>query len=326
MRNTKYLKVITAIFMVMIMSINTAVIFASATEDNLTEVVANGYYRHPITGIIEDSGGESSSALGQSMVSSVAPTVAMLEEVDGKYYVTFAFNLMNSISNVEFQVQERDDSDWETVSHEIVSTGDDIETFKIEIPAADAIVRASAFVVPMGRSVVFYMDFIESDASSSLTDTTTDSSTDTTTSSSTSSSSSDFDSLIASADDVITSYDITFSSDETSSDEESSSSTDETSESLIIDDSVWLILLAYIFCGNVLSGTVLIVIYMLIKKAFEGGFKTTTKTETLNFEDDSDEDSKEDSSFDDFDDFDDLDDLDNQEFTDVWSDTENEDK
>lgn len=312
MINTKFLKVITAILMVMIVSINTAVIFASATEENLTEVVANGYYRHPITGIIEDSGGESSSALGQSMVSSVAPTVAMLEEVDGSYYVTFAFNLMNSISDVEFQVQERGDSDWETITHEIVSTGDDIETFKIEIPAADAIIRASAFVVPMGRSVVFYIDFIESDSASS--------STDTTTSSSTSSSSSDFDSLIASADDVITSYDISFSTDEVSSDETDSQSTDENTESLIIDDSVWLVLLAYIFCGNVLSGTALIVIYMLIKKAFEGGFKAKPKMDILDLDDDTNEDVKEESSFDDFDD------LDNDEFTDVWSDAKNEDK
>lgn len=319
MRNTKLLKIFAAILLVAIMSMNSAIIFASATEDNMSEVVANGYYRHPITGIIEDSGGESSAALGQSMVMSVAPTVAMLEEVDGKYYVTFSFNLMNSISDVEFQVQQRGDSDWEIVTHEIISTGDDVETFKIEIPTQDAIVRASAFVVPMGRSVVFYMDFIESDTTTSTSDDTTT----TTTTTTSSSSSSDFESLLESADDVITSLDIDFGSD-TDVLTDSSQSVTVDGNSVIIDDSVWLILLAYIFCGNVLSGVALFGIYMLIKKIINKN--TVTKADDLNDDLDVDLDKQDDEADlnDDFS-FDDLEDFNKDDsIVDVWSDSKDE--
>lgn len=126
-------------------------------------VEAYGLYAHPYTGIIEDSGGESSSALGQSMVDNMVGQEAYLEnDESGQLYVTFTFSLMNSISEVGFVTQDKDETKWNEVEYQVVSEGDDITTFRIPLEATSSVVRATCFVEPMGRSVVFYIVFNQS--------------------------------------------------------------------------------------------------------------------------------------------------------------------
>ncbi len=139
-----------------------AVVALSPLQVNAQEgtVEAYGLYNHPYTGVIEDSGGESSSALGQSMVDSMVGQEAYLEsDSSGQLYATFTFSLMNSISEVEFMTQDKDATQWNEVEHQVISEGDDVTTFCIPVETAESVVRATCFVEPMGRSVVFYVVF-----------------------------------------------------------------------------------------------------------------------------------------------------------------------
>ena len=129
---------------------------------------AAGTYRHPVTGIIEDSGGEDSEALGQSMVENMVDGDALVETAsNGKIYLSVRFHLMSNISEVDLQVQKRGDSGWIPAVYESSGKGEDSEDFRVEVPAEDAILRAQCFVDAMGRSVVFYVtaaDFTDGNA------------------------------------------------------------------------------------------------------------------------------------------------------------------
>lgn len=120
--------------------------------------VATGSYRHPGTGSIEDSGGTSSEALGQSMVTSVVSPEALLETAsDGSLYLSLRFNLMSNISKTDLAVQKPGESSWTPVTYEVTATDEDSKDLRIPIPAKDVIIRAECFVDAMGRAVIFYV-------------------------------------------------------------------------------------------------------------------------------------------------------------------------
>ncbi len=115
-------------------------------------------YRHPVTDKIEDSGGESSEALGQSMVDSMVDSQGYLEtDADGNLYLSVRFHLMSNVSKVELAVQKSGDNEWAQASWESTAKGDDSEDFRVSIPSKDAVIRARCFVDAMGRDVVFFV-------------------------------------------------------------------------------------------------------------------------------------------------------------------------
>lgn len=117
-----------------------------------------GYYAHPITGVIEDSGGEANAALGQSMVEGVVESVGLLEtDLNENQYLAFTFHLMDSISDVSIQIQGSSSDLWTDVTPEIVAEATDRKSFIVPVPTQSTILRVSLFVKPMGRSVVFFM-------------------------------------------------------------------------------------------------------------------------------------------------------------------------
>lgn len=68
-------------------------------------------YTHPVTGVIEDSGGEASAATGQGMAESAVGTQGILEVTDsGKYYLTVRFSLMDYASRHDISVQNVGDA------------------------------------------------------------------------------------------------------------------------------------------------------------------------------------------------------------------------
>lgn len=74
-------------------------------------------YTHPVTGVIEDSGGEASAATGQGMAESAVGTQGILEVTDsGKYYLTVRFSLMDYASRHDISVQNVGDSTWSSTS------------------------------------------------------------------------------------------------------------------------------------------------------------------------------------------------------------------
>lgn len=118
-------------------------------------------YTHPVTGVIEDSGGEASAATGQGMAESAVGTQGILEVTDsGKYYLTVRFSLMNYASRHDISVQNVGDSTWSSTSVTTTATGADgsgsTEDACIEVPSESCIVRCSMYVEPMGRNVIFY--------------------------------------------------------------------------------------------------------------------------------------------------------------------------
>lgn len=131
---------------------------AAAAQLPAESAVATGSYRHPGSGKIEDSGGESSEALGQSMVTSVVSPEALMETApDGTLYLSLRFNLMSNISSTKLSVQKSGETSWSPVEYEVTATGEDSKDLRIPFPAKDAIVRAECFVDAMGRAVVFYV-------------------------------------------------------------------------------------------------------------------------------------------------------------------------
>ena len=96
----------------------------------------NRCYSHPVTGEIEDSGGEASYATGQGMVEGAVYGSGLMEVTDsGNYYLTIRMSLIDYTSNHSFSVQNVGDSGW----------------------SGTCIVRVSMYVSPMGRDVTFYL-------------------------------------------------------------------------------------------------------------------------------------------------------------------------
>lgn len=122
----------------------------------------NRCYAHPMTGTIEDSGGESSYATGQGMVEGCVYSTGILEVADdGNYYLTIRLSLIDYTSGHDFLVQNVGDSDWMTTGYAQTGTGSDSNgttaDVVIQVPSENCIVRGSMYVEPMGRDVVFYL-------------------------------------------------------------------------------------------------------------------------------------------------------------------------
>lgn len=122
----------------------------------------NRSYSHPVTGEIEDSGGEASYATGQGMVESCVYPTGILEVTDNnEYYLTFKLSLMDVTSNQTFYVQNIGDSGWsEPASMGQTGSGSDgngtTADVCVQVPSENCIVRVSLYVEPMERDVIFY--------------------------------------------------------------------------------------------------------------------------------------------------------------------------
>ena len=136
---------------------------AYAASGSVYTCTVNRCYAHPVTGVIEDSGGESSYATGQGMVEGCVYNSGILEVTDdGAYYLTIRMSLMDYTSGHSFQVQNVGDSGWSTPS-EIGVTGNGSDSngttadVCMRVPSENCVVRGSMYVEPMGRDVVFYL-------------------------------------------------------------------------------------------------------------------------------------------------------------------------
>ena len=136
---------------------------AYAASGTVYSCVINRCYRHPITKVIEDSGGENSYATGQGMVEGCVYSNGILEVTDdGAYYLTIRMSLMDYTSGHSFQVQNVGDSGWSTPS-EIGITGNGSDSngttadVCMRVPSENCIVRGEMYVEPMGRNVIFYL-------------------------------------------------------------------------------------------------------------------------------------------------------------------------
>lgn len=133
-----------------------------AASGNVYTCVIHPCYAHPVTGVIEDSGGEASYATGQGMVDGAIYTTGILELTDsGEYYLTIRMSLMDYTSNHSFWVQNVGDSGWSSPAIGVTGNGTDdngsTADICMQVPSENCVVRGSMYVEPMGRDVIFYL-------------------------------------------------------------------------------------------------------------------------------------------------------------------------
>ena len=125
-----------------------------AATPGIYTATATSHYRHPTTGVIEDSGGESSYVLGQSMTDSALNKAALVEvDSGGATWVTIRLNLMDNIQSPRFQV------DGSSVSATLMQEdySNNTADYRMRVGSENSIIRCNMYVIPMGREVIFYI-------------------------------------------------------------------------------------------------------------------------------------------------------------------------
>ena len=133
---------------------------ALAASNGVYTATATSHYKHPTTGLIEDSGGEGSYVLGQSMTDSALNKAALVEvDPQGNTYVTVRLNLMDNIQNPQFQVDGSRNGNFSAVSATVMQEDftNNTTDFRMQVPSENAIIRCNMYVIPMGRDVIFYI-------------------------------------------------------------------------------------------------------------------------------------------------------------------------
>ena len=131
-----------------------------AASNGIYTATATSHYKHPTTGLIEDSGGEGSYVLGQSMTESALNKAALVEvDPQGNTYVTVRLNLMDNIQNPQFQVDGSRNGNFSAVSATVMQEDftNNTTDFRMQVPSENAIIRCNMYVIPMGRDVIFYI-------------------------------------------------------------------------------------------------------------------------------------------------------------------------
>ena len=127
---------------------------AYAASNGIYTATATPHYRNPLTGKIEDSGGEDSEVLGQSMTESATDTKALVEvDSNGSTYITVRLKLMDNIQNPTFKV------DGSSVSASLMQEDYSANTadYRMKVASENSVIRCSMYVVPMGRDVIFFI-------------------------------------------------------------------------------------------------------------------------------------------------------------------------
>ena len=125
-----------------------------AAQHGIYTAAATPSYRNPSTGEIEDSGGEDSAVLGQSMTESVTYGRALVEvDQDGSTYATIRLQMMDNIESVSFQVDGYGVS--ATTMQE--NYGSNTADFRMRVNSEYSVIRCNIYVTAMGREVVFFI-------------------------------------------------------------------------------------------------------------------------------------------------------------------------
>ncbi|VHE54986.1 ferrichrome ABC transporter substrate-binding protein [Streptococcus pyogenes] len=160
------IKQLLQVIVVFMISLSTMTGVVYADKGQIYGCITQRNYRHPISGQIEDSGGEHSFDIGQGMVEGTVYSDAMLEVSDaGKIVLTFRMSLADYSGNYQFWIQPGGTGSFQAVDYNITQKGTDTNgttlDIAISLPTVNSIIRGSMFVEPMGREVVFYLSASE---------------------------------------------------------------------------------------------------------------------------------------------------------------------
>ena len=150
MKNKLFVGVLSAFMAVFVLFSSSAY----ALDAGVYTAYMTAHYAHPETGVVEDSGGKKSMAIGQGMCEGATSRDAMIEKAaNGQMYATVRYVLMDAVQGAEFRVNGT------AVSSEVTQKRGQEWDFRIPIPNENCVVRGNMYVEPMGRDVVFYMTF-----------------------------------------------------------------------------------------------------------------------------------------------------------------------
>ena len=139
-----------SVFMVMALSLSFS--FAESAGTYTTSV--SPQYRNPLTGAIEDSGGEEKEALGQGMAQSTVSGVGLVEiDASGNVYATYRINNASAMSSISFSTSAG--GGFYGVSAVNTKSAGNSADYRIRVPYAGAPVKCALYVAPMGREVIF---------------------------------------------------------------------------------------------------------------------------------------------------------------------------
>ncbi len=129
---------------------------AFAMENGTYTCKVTTHYAHPETGVIEDSGGESSMKIGQSMTEGAVSPDGLFEQTAQGAFATVRFVLMDAVSDVSFFVNDK------AVAHQITQEGTNAEgktyaDLRLQVPNDKTVIKCKMYVEPMDRYVVFFM-------------------------------------------------------------------------------------------------------------------------------------------------------------------------
>lgn len=139
----------------------------SALSDGAYVVNRTTSYTNPETGQTVDGG--TNIALGDSMADSIVEDQVLVEQTEGKIYVTIGLGLMSSVSNVRIQVQSADGSYRDaaiTQTGSCTRIGDTCNHYRFEVESLDRLISPIIYVDPMGRDVQFFVQLDPSSAQS----------------------------------------------------------------------------------------------------------------------------------------------------------------
>ena len=151
---TNFFKTLCSMVVMLALVVGITAIPAYAASNGIYTATATPHYRNPLTGKIEDSGGEDSEVLGQSMTESATYTKALVEvDSNGNTYITVRLKLMDNIQNPTFKV------DGNSVSASLMQEDYSANTadYRMKVASENSVIRCSMYVVPMGRDVIFFI-------------------------------------------------------------------------------------------------------------------------------------------------------------------------
>lgn len=151
---TNFFKALCSMVVMLALVAGITAIPAYAASHGIYTATATPHYRNPLTGKIEDSGGEDSEVLGQSMTESATDTKALVEvDSNGNTYITVRLKLMDNIQNPTFKV------DGSSVSASLMQEDYSANTadYRMKVASENSVIRCSMYVVPMGRDVIFFI-------------------------------------------------------------------------------------------------------------------------------------------------------------------------
>lgn len=130
----------------------------SALNDGAYLVSRSTSYTNPLTGKTED-GGEN-IALGESMVGNIVESQLLIEQTNGKYYITVGLGLASNVSNVRFKVMTSSGSMSSVSATKTGSSsanGDTVNHYRLQVSSLDLYISPIMYVTPMGRDVQFFI-------------------------------------------------------------------------------------------------------------------------------------------------------------------------